>query len=352
MKRQLYDLEQVKKFISDGRAMVLSGGEEVLSSLPKGNWIGGTSTYFMNTDKAVVSKQKIFVDDFTDVAENFKISLYSTKNIHEISIDAYENGFTTLILPSDSPVYSDFGFNSLSYDKIFNNPVVGFVAGVIPDEIVNKYETSDGSDKVYDRTKREGDNEVPLPTVFNGQTLEKYHDVGVAMHVELPDNKVARVEILNVEQIDKDSPNITFPKTDFVQSECFIDGERHNIADFLLKEVQRTNYNIVADYNGSIVSRDIKLINPLLREVHFYTAVFDDEVYYLASRIDDYKRMFDRDLEFINKDNVLYSCVCMSCYMRGDLDQRKIDIEGVFGFGEIAYHVLNRTLIYLEIDEI
>ncbi len=346
MKRQLYTLNEVTKFIKEGRKMVLSGGEKILSKLPKGNWIGGTSTFFMNTDKGVSTRNMIFVDDLTEVAEDFNIVLYDEKNIKKIAIESFYNGFTVLILPIDSKVFEEFSLHSLSYDEIFNNPVVGFVEGVLEEEVVEDY------DKQGATQSEASYNETFYPTVFDGKTGKRYTDKAVAIHIELPDNKVARAEILNVETIDKNSKGIVFPKTSFTQSECVINGEKQNIADFLEDVGYQTNYNLVADYNGSIVSRDVKEINPVTREVTFYTAIFNDEVYYLANKIDDYKELFERNLTYTSKENVPYSCMCMSYYMRGDLKNRKINIEGVFGFGEIAFHVLNRTLVFLEIDEL
>ncbi len=341
MKRQLYDIDEVARFIEEGRHLVISGGEDILSKLPKGNWIGGTSTYFMNLDKAVSTKSKVFVDDLTGIGTNYNIKLYNRDDIKNIAIDAFENGFTIVIIPTGSSVYHEFSLHSLSYDQIFNNPIVGFISGVFEDEVAENHATEDDNNK----------SKVYLPSVFDGRNLKKYNDYAVAIHVELPDNKIARAEILNVETIDKNSPTITFPKTSFVQSECLINGEKQNIADFLINVGYQSNYNLVADYNGSIVSRDIKVINPLKKEVSFFSPVFDDEVYYLANRIDDYKELFDKNLLYSNKENVPYSCICISYYMSGNLNNRKINMEGVFGFGEIAFHTLNRTLVFLEIDE-
>ncbi len=346
MKRQLYSIDEVVQFIEEGRYLVISGGEDILSKLPKGNWIGGTSTYFMNVDHAVHTKNKVFVDDLTDIGINYDIRLYSNEDIKNIAVDAFDNGFTVVIIPNGSSVYNEFSLHSLSYDQIFNNPVVGFISGVLEDEVAERY----GIGNACDNNENKSDK-VYLPLVFDGRMPKMYGDYAVAIHVELPDNKMARAEVLNVETIDKKSPTITFPKTSFTQSDCLINGEKHNIADFLIEVGYQSNYNLVADYNGFIVSRDIKEINPLMKEVSFFSPVFDDEVYYLANRIDDYKELFDKNLLYYNKDNVPYSCICISYYMRGSLNNKKINMEGVFGFGEIAFHTLNRTLVFLEIDE-
>ncbi len=351
MRRQLYNIDEVSQFIEEGRHLVISGGEEILSKLPKGNWIGGTSTYFMNIDQGISTNKKVFVDDLTDIGTNYNIKLYDQSDIKNIANDAFDNGFTILIIPIDSDVYKEFSLNSLSYDKVFNNPIVGFISGVLENEVIEKTEAND-ADIITEEQIIKNANKIISPAVFSGIKVQKYLNFAIAIHVELPDNKIARAEILNVETIDSNSPTITFPKTSFVQSDCLINGEKQNIADFLIKKGYETNYNIVADYNGSIVSRDVKEINPLKRQVSFFSPVFDDEVYYLANRIDDYKELFDNRLLYSNKANIPYSCICISYYMKGNLNKQKINMEGVFGFGEIAFHTLNRTLVFLEIDEL
>ena len=46
----LLTIEETKKLIENGKTLYLAGEEALLKSLPKGNWIGGTIPYFMDTD--------------------------------------------------------------------------------------------------------------------------------------------------------------------------------------------------------------------------------------------------------------------------------------------------------------
>lgn len=327
MERKLYTKEEVIKFISEGKKMVLSAGENILDQLPKGDWIAGTSPYFMNTDAGICTENKIFVDDFTNTVEDVKIKKYNKNNIKNIAVDAFENGLTVLILSMDSDTLVEFSINSFNYEEIFTNPIVGFVAGCNFEELSKT-----------------------CPKSYNGQTGEKYNEEAVAIHFKLPHNKVARTEIINLETIDENSPQIQFPKTSFIQSECTIDGKEYNIADFLHKKNYKENYPIIANYSGALINRDVKKIDVENGEVSFYAPVFSDETYYLANLVDNYQELF------INKAstrdfNITYSCACVSYYLMGNLENKKIDIEGVFAFGEIAFQLLNKTMVYVEIDE-
>jgi len=328
MKRKLYTKQEVIKFISEGKKMVLSASEKMLDQLPKGNWIGGTSPYFMDADVGKFTEEKIFVDDFTHIATDFKIEKFDKDNIKNIAINSFQNGFTVLIIPGDSDTLFEFGINSFTYDKIFNNPVVGFIAGF-------------DLDKIGELT----------PKVYNGQLNEKISNDGVAIHIKLPDNKVARAEILNLDTINRTSPKIKFPTTSFTQSECTINGEKANIADYLSQIEYKEGLPIIADYNGALINRDIKVIDKEKKEVAFFSPVFHDEIYYLANVIENYHELFGEKLKTENL-NIQYSVICVSYYLLGNLENKKIQAEGVFAFGEIAFQLLNQTLVFLEIDEV
>lgn len=328
MERKLYTKSEVIKFISEGRKMVLSADETILDQLPKGNWIGGTSPYFMDKTAGIFSKEKIFVDDLTNVGINFKIEKYDKNSIKNIATNSFINGFVVLIIPGDSDVHFEFGINSLTYDKIFDNPVVGYIAGFDLKDI----------GKVS-------------PKVYNGLENEKLESHGIAIHIELPKNKIARAEILNLDTIDKKSPEIRFPQTSFTQSECTINGKKSNIADFLSEINYKEGLPIIANYNGALINRDIKVIDKEKKEVAFFSPVFHDETYYLANVIDNYYDLFHQKLKTENLD-IPYSCVCVSYYLLGNLENKKINVEGVFAFGEIAFQLLNQTLVFLEIDNI
>jgi len=330
MERKLYTKNEVIKFILSGNRMVLTADESVLNQLPEGNWIGGTTPYFMDTNKGTFTKELIFVDDFTEITTNFKIETLTKENIKTISKNSFRNGFTVVILPFETEVYYEFSLNSLTYDNIFQNPLVGFVAGF------------DFNDLGKVKAK-----------VFDGITKKQYEDMAVVMHIELPDNKIARTEILNLDTIKANSEQIIFPKTSFSQSQCTINGKAANIAEFLtsIQYKEKAPRPLIANTNGALINRDIKEINNDKKEVTFFSPVYAGDHYYLTEIIDNYKELFNERLLEIKK-NPVYTSICVSYYLLGNLEDKKINIEGAFAFGEIAFQLLNKTLVFLEIDDI
>lgn len=330
MERKLYTIEEVKNFIAKGCQMVLNADEEALKQLPKGNWIGGTTPYFMNTDKGVFSKDLIFVDDFTNVGVDFKIEEFDVGTMPQIANNSFKNGFTVLILPFEKEVYHEFAYHSLSYDGIFNNPVVGFVAGCDFDLL----ETAEAK-------------------VVNGLSNELSSDKAIALHVKLPGNKIARTEILNLDNIQPDSDTIVFPETSFTQSNCLINGKDTNIAEYLdeIGYIQKAPRPLIASTNGALINRDIKVINTEKKEVTFFSPVYEGDEYFLTDIITDYERLFNQRLEEI-KQKSFYTSICVSYYLLGQLEGKKINTVGAFAFGEIAFQLLNKTLVLLEIDDV
>ena len=84
MKNGLYTKEQVVEFIKQGRIMHLCGNEETLKDLPKGNWIAGMTPYVMD-NVGKINESKIYVDDFSFIAEECELATFDASNITEIA---------------------------------------------------------------------------------------------------------------------------------------------------------------------------------------------------------------------------------------------------------------------------
>ncbi len=330
MERKLYTKNEVIDFISKRKTMVLSADETILTQLPKGNWIGGTTPYFMDKTAGTLSKEMIFVDDFSEIAIDSKIELFTEKQISDICRNSFENGFTVLILPLGADVYTNFGLNSLEYEHIFKNPVVGFVAGFDFDDL-GKAQAK----------------------VISGQDLDLVSDKAVAIHIQLPTNKIARAEIFNLDTIQPNSVEIVFPKTSFTQSECTINGIKANLAEYLtqIQYKEKAPRPLIANTNGALINRDIKNIDLENKEVSFFSPLYEGDTYYLANIINDYQADFNERLKELENKPV-YCSICVSYYLLGNLENKNINIEGAFAFGEIAFQLLNKTLVFLQLDTI
>ncbi len=330
MENKFYTKQEVIDFINNGRIMLLSGSAEALSGLPKGNWIAGTTHYFVDSI-GKVDEEHIFVDDFTLVAQKAKIATYDESNIKDIAKNGFKNGFVVMVLPIDSKVYIDFANNSLSFEGMFDNPVVGYVAAT----------------KMEDYGKKS-------PYVAAGLDGKLSNSIAAALYVELPDYLTARAEIVNFDTIDADSPTLVFPKTGFVQSECTINGKPGNIADYfenVVKPKLGGYTQMITSQNGALINRDVKVVDVAKGEVSFFSPVIADDDYHLVKNGADYLQMFNTALASKRSD-VLTCFSCVSYFFGGKFEGKGVCKNGVYAFGEIGYQVLNKTIVTLEIDKV
>lgn len=328
MKNKLYTHNEVIDFIRAGRVMLLSGSQQVLSNLPQGKWISGTAPYFMD-GVGKVTDDLIYVDDLTDYAADVRIEALDETNIHQIATHGFDNGFSVLILPIDSPVYFSFANNSLQYDRLFDNPIVGYVACC----------------RLEDYGKVQ-------PSTGIGTTGALATNKAAVMHVRLPLGYTARAEIMNFDTIDFSTPALKFPKTDFVQSECLIDGKPGNIAHYLESVKQRIGRypQLITDMNGALVNRDTKRVDLDKGEAAFFSPAYAGDEYRIVKPNADYQKAFNDTLA-AKRDHIAVCFSCTSYFMFGEFEGKHIGVNGVYAFGEIAYQLLNKTIVTLEIDK-
>lgn len=328
MKRKLYTPQEVTEFILQGKKLVLSADKKILDSLPKGNWIAGTIPYFMDTEGGIKTKDKIFVDDFSDLAEDFKITTYNSSTIENIASDGFTNGFTVLIIPASSQTLINFSLNAFSYNSIFNNPIIGFVSGLDLDNI-----------------------ETDIAFSYSGLNLKKSNSEATAIHIKLPIYKIASVEIINIFKPSETSPKIIFPQTSFKQKNCIIDGVETNFVDYINKNNIDIKFPLIENQNGALINKSFMKIDDKTKEVEFYAPIFKDTEYVFSKKLENYAKEFN-SVSIKVDHTIKYSCNCILNYLYGELEGEKIQLSGATTFGEIAYQLLNQTQIFLKINDI
>ena len=105
--KKLQSLQEVSQLINEGRLLSLAGDQRVLSKLPKGQWLGGSTPYFMDEERGKFNQEAIYVDDFSDTAIDHKIMMYTPENLSSMTDDRFYRGFTFLVIPAFSTVHSD-----------------------------------------------------------------------------------------------------------------------------------------------------------------------------------------------------------------------------------------------------
>lgn len=324
---KLASVEEVSAAIEDGKVLWLAGDEELLKSLPKGRWIGGSIPYFMGADGGETTRDKIYVAELDPtLAKRIQIKFYSTSTIQNIAKEAPDDGFTILLIPALTQLHLDYAHNAPEYEDMFMKPIAGWVTGLHLDDL--------GS---------------VSPMVINGGTGEVSTDKAVCMHVTLAPNKVANIGIVNI-AAQGDGDTFEFPETGFSVGNCLINGVEGNLADYVTENNIDTRYPMVANYSGAMINVSFQEVNEADKTVSFYAPLFNGVEYKLAAPHDDYVKDFQAAVPKLN--NVSFSCNCVLNYLHSELEGKKTgDLKGPMTFGEIAYQLLNQTLVYLTIED-
>jgi hypothetical protein len=323
----LLSFEETSKLITDGKIIHIAGTEALLKKLPKGNWIGGSTEYFMAKDGGKVSGDLLFVTDFPEgksVYEKCKIKSYYVENIREVSVDAYENGFSILIVPFDSAVHKEYAQNAAGYENMFLRSIVGWISGL--------------------NLEKQGQT----PVAVNGLTGEVFSDKAVALHLQTREDRTVSVNIINIFEQDTASPVIEFTEEGFHIKKCLVNGKEVIFADYIAENKIDTKLPIVGDYSGNGVNISFKTIGNGI--VDFYAPVFQGIQYRIAKPVSDYADLFNKYVSEHTDESPAFSCNCILNFLYGGLENKKIEtFSGPITFGEIAYQLVNQTLVYVTV---
>ena len=316
------------ELIKQGDYLIIAGDEAVLQNLPTGNWIAGTIPYFMTEQGGQLDQQHLYVTQISGIAPNARpyLTMYDTSSISRVASEAPEHGFTILLLPSGSDVHTEYAQHAPDYQDMFFSPIVGWIAGA-----------------------RLDDTNAPTPKVGFGPGGNFNESQAVAMHIPLHESQVAQVHIINLFG-QGNGPVITFEEHGAEVTECLVDGEKWRFSDYVKESKIDTRLPLVADYSGVLVNVSIQEIKD--DSTQLYAPVFPGIKYKFAEPVGDYVELFNTAIKDIDQNGVSFSCNCILNYLYGELEGRKTGFMGPMTFGEVAYQLLNQTLVYLKIENI
>ena len=319
----LMTFDKASKQINDGKLLHIAGTGSLLEKLPKGNWIGGSTEYFMVKEGGKVTDSLLFVTEFP--YERFSVKPYSADDIKNVAADACDNGFSIVIVPFDSTVHKTYAQNAAGFKDMFIKNITGWVSGF------NLGVAGQA------------------PVAINGMTGEAYTDKAVALHLEIPGDKVVSINIINIFKQDESSPVIEFTQEGFSAEKCLVDGKEVVFADYIKQNGIDTKLPLVGDYSGNGVNISFKSIENGI--VSFYAPVFSGIQYRMAKSISDYAQEFNSRLAGHTGVEAAFSCNCILNFLYGELEGKSIDVfEGAITFGEIAYQLINQTLVYVTVE--
>lgn len=325
---ELISVSAAADLIRRGLPLSLAGPESALDQLPPGNWIGGTTPYFMvAAGGTVVTQGQVFATDLSSLGE-VHIASYDADGLAGIAAHAPDNGFSLTIIPAGGQAHQRFAAEAANFPDAFIKPTVGWIAGVHLSDLGRA-----------------------TPKVYDGRTATKYEDRAVVAYVSLPADKMASVEIVNLFEPD-DGDVLHFADTSFEVSQCEVNGERVGFAQYLSRRgLTHGKLPLVGDFSGAHINVSLQSVDEASGLVKLYAPVFSGVDYRFAKPVADYAQAFRARLAQIDAQGVVLGCNCILNFAFGELEGKAIGgVQGPVTFGEIAYQLLNQTMVMIRID--
>ena len=324
----MFSLDEVSAKVSQGRHLVLAGDRALLKQVPIGSWIGGTIPYFMARQGGVLTREKIFVTELPDYVTSVSVKTYNEGTVSSVYKDAPENGLSIIIISGSSPTHFSFALNAPQYERFAMRPLIGWISGT----------------NVADIGK-------VAPEVFSGDNRLSQRNAAVVMHIGLPADRQASINIVNIFK-QGSGDVISFPENGFQAIDARINGSQRNFAEYLAEKNIDTKLPLVADYSGAMINTSFQDVDKAHGKVSFYAPVFHGVDYKVAAPVPDYVTAFERQLPRSAGDAITFSCNCILNYLYSNLEGKRTgSVTGPITFGEIAYQLLNQTLAYVKIQK-
>lgn len=324
---KLMSFADAVRAIHRGRVLYVAGDESILARLPAGQWIGGTIPYFMGANGGLCTREQVFVTELPATCGEPEFCRYDAGTIPQVCVESPEVGFTLLIVPAFSAIHEQFAREAPGYQDMYLKPLVGWVAGVHLDDL----------------------GKVTAKVAF-GPTGELDDQTAVAVHVPIIKGHSPSLQILNLFEPGTGAV-IRFPLGGFSAADVEVDGKAENFSRWLKRMQIDTRLPLVADYSGAMINVSIREVEEAGGLTHFYAPVFPELEYRIAAPVPSYAEAF-RALQTPPAGSLTFCCNCILNYLYGELEGQRIDpMHGPMTFGEIAYQLVNQTLVFLETEE-
>jgi hypothetical protein len=329
MKKVMYKTEEVIKMIQQGKKLLLAGDEELLKKLPAGDWIGGSIPYFMTESGGMVSKDLILVNEIPHFVKEIKCMSYDIATIKNVYKDGFNNGFSVIIIPYMSETHLSFAINASDYKEFTTKPLIGWISGILLDDL---------------------SKETAKTFIGSGKSVSDKN--AVVMHISLPDDKYAEINTINIFS-QGNGDIIEFPESGFHVKDAYINGKLQNFTDYVINKKLDIRLPLVADYSGMMINISFQNINKETKIVDFYAPVFKGFPYKQAAPINNYIKQFSELITDNSNSETVFSCNCILNYLYSELEGKKTgSFTGPITFGEIAYQLINQTMVNIEIKNL
>lgn len=325
--KTLVTLAEAKQLIDAGRSLQIAGDEALLRALPRGNWIGGTTPYLMGEGGGLKSRAHLLVTEVPAFAARVEIESLEERQLAGLYGRIPEHGYSVLIMPVFGRAELSFAMNAPRYEGYATRALVGWISGVDLDD--------------FGKVK---------PLVFNGRTGAVDDQDAVVMHVTLPETKGVEIGIINVFEHDAGDV-LSFPEPGFVAREVLVNGQPRNFHDYIREKGWDLRWPMVGEYCGASINVGMKGLDAAKRQVDLWAPVFPGIEYRHAAPLGDYVRDFLAQVPSV-QGTPAFSCNCLTNYLFGELEGKCTgEFRGPVVFGEIAYQLVNQTMVYLSVRD-
>ena len=170
----------------------------------------------------------------------------------------------------------------------------------------------------------------------------------MVLHVKLRADRVADIDILNLFEPDQTADEISFAGTGFTAQTALVNGEEVDFASYLAEKGVDTRCPLVANFAGAMINVSFQSVEPG-KPVSFYAPVIEGVSYRVAQLPGDYASEFVARAQ--GEGSRELSCNCILNYLYGELESKTTgSFTGPATFGEIAYMLLNQTMVRLNIQ--
>jgi hypothetical protein len=321
----LHSVDEANRLIMAGKRLHIAGDAAALARLGRGDWIGGTIPYFLTAEGGQADRKRVFVTELPPEVGEVEIGFVTSDQLADIPGAAPKHGFSLIVVPGMSDAHIKYAVGAHDLPGLFETPVIGWIAGVHLDDLGRA-----------------------TPMVFNGQTGEIATDRLVVLRAHVPEQILPRIGIINLFQ-QGGGDRFEFAETGFAAQRCRINGANASFYEYVKTQGVDLRRPLVTDMSGEMINVSFQAIDDATRSVRFYAPVLSGAEYRQAAPLNDYR---DSLLEHVAANPVkpVFSCNCILNYLYADLaGDKALSITGPATFGEIAYVLLNQTLVYLEL---
>jgi hypothetical protein len=327
MRNLFLTIAEASRLIESGATLFAAGSAGALAVLPKGRWIGGSTPYFMTATGGVLDHDHVFVtvlDNVTDV----RVTIAGPDNLAAIIAERLPHGFSYALIPAFSDVHQRFALEAPSLRGLYDQPLIGWITGIDLADL--------GQAK---------------PVALNGFTGEVFENAAVVLHVAVADDVFAEADIVNL-FTQGQGDDISFLASGFSAATALVNGKATDFAAYLREIGADTTLPLVSSYSGAMVNVSFQAVHD--DGVDFYAPVEAGRTYRLAAPVGDYPTAYGSYCGALHTEDAAgaLSFNCILNYLYASLQGRTTgSFVGPVTFGEIAYILLNQTLVRLDVKE-